>query len=74
MMKNRHALLLISFDKAASTLGRGGMALDVGFMSLSEALDLTTPSGGALAGMLAVFAEFARHRFPLHCATLRENH
>jgi DNA invertase Pin-like site-specific DNA recombinase len=25
-----------------------------------EALDLTTPSGRALAGMLAVFAEFAR--------------
>lgn len=29
-------------------------------MSLSEALDLTTPSGRALAGMLAVFAEFER--------------
>jgi len=60
MMKNRHALLLISFDKAASTLDRGGKALDVGFISLSEALDLTTPSGRALAGMLAVFAEFER--------------
>ena len=35
-------------------------ALDVGFVSLSEALDLTTPSGKALAGMLAVFAEFER--------------
>ncbi len=34
--------------------------LDVGFVSLSEALDLTTPSGRALAGMLAVFAEFER--------------
>ena len=33
-------------------------ALDVGFVSLYEALDLTTPSGRALAGMLAVFAEF----------------
>jgi DNA invertase Pin-like site-specific DNA recombinase len=32
----------------------------VGFISLSEALDLTTPSGRALAGMLAVFAEFER--------------
>ena len=32
-------------------------SLDVGFVSLSEALDLTTPSGRALAGMLAVFAE-----------------
>src|SRR5215472_8452212 len=36
------------------------VALDVGFVSLSEALDLTTPSGRALAGMLAVFAEFER--------------
>src|SRR5215471_9466723 len=35
-------------------------ALDVGFVSLSEALDLTTPSGRALAGMLAVFAELDR--------------
>lgn len=35
-------------------------ALQVGFVSLSEALDLTTPSGRALAGMLAVFAEFER--------------
>ena len=35
-------------------------ALGVGFVSLCEALDLTTPSGRALAGMLAVFAEFER--------------
>ena len=35
-------------------------ALDVGFVSLTEALDMTTPSGRALAGMLAVFAEFER--------------
>ena len=35
-------------------------ALDVGFVSLCEALDLTTPRGRALAGMLAVFAEFKR--------------
>ena len=35
-------------------------ALDVGFVSLCEALDLTTPSGRALAGVLAVFAEFER--------------
>ena len=34
--------------------------MDVGFVSLSEALDLTTPSGRALAGRLAVFAEFER--------------
>jgi DNA invertase Pin-like site-specific DNA recombinase len=36
------------------------LALGVGFVSLSEALDMTTPSGRALAGMLAVFAEFER--------------
>ena len=35
-------------------------SLKVGFVSLSEALDMTTPSGRALAGMLAVFAEFER--------------
>ncbi len=34
--------------------------LGVGFVSLCEALDLTTPSGRAMAGMLAVFAEFER--------------
>jgi putative DNA-invertase from lambdoid prophage Rac len=36
------------------------LSLGVGFVSLSEALDMTTPSGRALAGMLAVFAEFER--------------
>jgi putative DNA-invertase from lambdoid prophage Rac len=36
------------------------VSLKVGFVSLSEALDLTTASGRALAGMLAVFAEFER--------------
>ncbi len=35
-------------------------SVNVGFVSLSEALDLTTPSGRALAGMLALFAEFER--------------
>jgi putative DNA-invertase from lambdoid prophage Rac len=35
-------------------------ALGVGFVSLTEAIDLTTPMGRALAGMLAVFAEFER--------------
>ncbi len=34
--------------------------LGVGFVSLCEALDLTTPPGRAMAGMLAVFAEFER--------------
>ncbi len=35
-------------------------SLGVSFVSLNESLDLTTPSGKALAGMLAVFAEFER--------------
>ena len=34
--------------------------LGVGFVSLTEALDLTTPTGRAMTGMLAVFAEFER--------------
>jgi putative DNA-invertase from lambdoid prophage Rac len=36
------------------------IALGVGFVSVTEALDFTTPSGKAMAGMLAVFAEFER--------------
>jgi putative DNA-invertase from lambdoid prophage Rac len=31
-----------------------------GFVSLTEALDLTTPAGRAMAGLLAIFAEFER--------------
>ncbi len=34
--------------------------LGVGFISLTEALDLTTPTGRAMAGLLSVFAEFER--------------
>jgi DNA invertase Pin-like site-specific DNA recombinase len=34
--------------------------LGVGFVSLTEALDLTTPTGRAMAGLLSVFAEFER--------------
>lgn len=34
--------------------------LDVGFVSLMEAFDLTTSTGRAMAGMVAVFAEFER--------------
>jgi len=35
-------------------------ALGVGFVSLTEALDLTTPAGRAFAGLLAVFVAFER--------------
>ena len=34
--------------------------LGIGFISLTEALDLTTPAGRAMAGLLAIFAEFER--------------
>jgi len=34
--------------------------LGVGFVSLTEALDLTTPAVRAMAGLLAIFAEFER--------------
>ena len=34
--------------------------LGVGFVSLTEALDLTMPAGRAMAGLLAIFAEFER--------------
>jgi DNA invertase Pin-like site-specific DNA recombinase len=34
--------------------------LGVGFISLTEALDLTTATGRAMAGLLAIFAEFER--------------
>ena len=34
--------------------------LGVGFVSMTEAIDLTTPAGKALAGMLAVFSQFER--------------
>jgi Resolvase, N terminal domain len=38
----------------------GAGRVGAGFVSLTEALDLTTPSGRAMAGLLAVFAEFER--------------
>jgi DNA invertase Pin-like site-specific DNA recombinase len=34
--------------------------IGVGFISITESLDFTTPAGRALAGMLSVFAEFER--------------
>jgi putative DNA-invertase from lambdoid prophage Rac len=34
--------------------------LGVGFVSLTEALDFTTPAGRAMAGLLAIFAEFEK--------------
>ena len=34
--------------------------MGVGFISLTEALDLTTPTGRAMAGLLTIFAKFER--------------
>ena len=44
---------LVVCDRALTAVG-------VEFVSLTEALDLTTPAGRAFAGFLAVFAEFER--------------
>jgi DNA invertase Pin-like site-specific DNA recombinase len=44
--------------------------LGVGFVSLTEALDLTTPAGRAMAALLAVFADdakFAIMQFTAEC-------
>jgi putative DNA-invertase from lambdoid prophage Rac len=43
-----------------TTIREMAASLGVAFVSFTEALDLSTPSGRALAGMLAVFAEFER--------------
>ena len=42
--------------------------LGVGFVSLTEALDLTTPAGRAMAALLAVFAEFEKRNSAGTCA------
>jgi DNA invertase Pin-like site-specific DNA recombinase len=51
--------------------------LGVGFVSLTEALDLSTPAGRAMAGLLAIFAEFEREilreRTRAGLANAREN-
>jgi putative DNA-invertase from lambdoid prophage Rac len=51
--------------------------LSVGFVSLTEALDLTTPADRTIAGLLAIFAEFEteilRERTRAGLAHAREN-
>ncbi len=51
--------------------------LGVGFVSLTEALDLTTPTGHAMAGLLSVFAAFEheilRERVRAGLAHARQN-
>jgi DNA invertase Pin-like site-specific DNA recombinase len=59
------AIVIISkvANVSLSCVSRGG-----GFASLTEALDLTTPAGRAMAGLLAVFAEFEREIPARTCA------
>jgi DNA invertase Pin-like site-specific DNA recombinase len=49
--------------------------LGVGFVSLTEALGLTTPAGRAMAGLFAVFAEreILRERVRAGLAHVRQN-
>lgn len=51
--------------------------LGVGFVSLTEALDLTTPAGRAMAGLLAIFSEsekeILRERVRAGLAQARQN-
>ena len=47
-------------DETDAKTRQGLQHLGVGFVSLTEALDLTTPAGRAMAGLLAVFTEFER--------------
>ena len=51
--------------------------LRVGFVSLTEALDLTTPAGRPMAGLVAIFAEFEhkilRERTRAGLAQARQN-
>jgi DNA invertase Pin-like site-specific DNA recombinase len=46
--------------------------LEVAFISLTEAIDMSTPIGRAMAGLLAVFAEFERERVKAGIAHARK--
>jgi putative DNA-invertase from lambdoid prophage Rac len=48
-----------SVSDLASTL-QELTALGVGFVSVTEAVDVTSPAGPAMTGLLSVFAEFER--------------
>lgn len=60
------AVLVWKLDRWGRSLAELAVSLDdlvslgVAFVSLTEALDLTTPGGRAMAGMLSVFAQFER--------------
>jgi putative DNA-invertase from lambdoid prophage Rac len=60
------AILVWKLDRWGRSLADVALTLDeltalgVGFVSLTEAVDLTTPIGRAMAGLLAVFAQFER--------------
>ena len=48
-------------------------AVGVNFVSLNDSLDFTTPSGQAMAGMLAVFAQYERDSVKAGIAEARKN-
>ena len=49
-------------------------ANDVGFISLNENFDTTTPYGKAMVGILSVFAQYERETFVnVHRWNYREN-
>ncbi len=68
MAKRREidAILVWKLDRFGRSLADWVMTLDelreigVVFVSLTESLDFSTPSGRAMAGMLSTFAEFER--------------
>jgi DNA invertase Pin-like site-specific DNA recombinase len=57
---NRFRLQLSASSDATWMVGLTEHKCRLSVARFHEALDLTTPSGRALAGMLAVFAEFER--------------
>ncbi len=70
MAKRREidAILVWKLDRFGRSLADLVMTLNelheigVGFVSLTESLDFSTPSGRAMAGMLSTFAEFERDK------------
>ena len=68
--REAHVILVWRLDRSVADLVMTLKELNelgVAFVCGTEALDLTTPSGRAMAGLLAVFAEFEREILPRRC-------